>query len=350
VSGRLLAVSVGLACWVAAAASTAHAQANVVFGITDDTARWTWPAFGLQIASLQPIHVGLALKTDCRGSVPPLGIVPPTQPLKVTLLGPGTNDSACLSDSGVAAYARVARMLALENPNIREIQVWNEEDLCWWPCYGAERKPRFQGWFLDKYLDLLAATHDALAGTGVMVLGFGMSPRINDKWSPEALAAGVVGWYASRGWSRPIMDGFAWHPYCNYQTRITNQIVTAFDNVLAPRDDWGSRDRAPVSQPSFSRGLKIWWTETGLDTGAVAGNHGYTGVESGISACAHGSEKDQARRIRQIALLARSDPHVAADFNFLLNDEPNLKFWQTGLYRPDGTAKPALGAFRRAVR
>ena len=63
---------------------------------------------------------------------------------------------------------------------------------CWWPCYGAERKPRFQGLFLDRYLDLLAATHDALAGTGVKVLGFGLSPRIGSKWTASGLAAGIA--------------------------------------------------------------------------------------------------------------------------------------------------------------
>jgi hypothetical protein len=87
-----------------------------------------------------------------------------------------------------------------------------------------------------------------------------------------------------------------------------------------------------------------------LDTGSSAGEHGYTNVESGITSCAHGTEDQQAERVGEVASLARSNPYVAADFNFLLTDQPDLKYWQTGFYRPDATAKPALDAFEKAVR
>jgi hypothetical protein len=331
------------------ATSTARAG-DVVFGIKDDNARWTWPAFAVQVASLQPIQVGVALRTDCHGSVPDLGLIPPTQPVFATLVGPGAKDSPCLADAGIAAYAQAARRLVLRNPNIRELQVWNEEDLCWWPCFGAERTPRFQGWFLDRYLDLLAATHDALEGTGVKVLGFGMSPRINDKWSPDALAAAIVAWYAARSWTRPIMDGFSWHPYCGYGNSITRQIVSAFNRAWDPRSIDGWREGQHFPQPSPARGLKIWWTETGLDTGSVEGEYGYVGIEGGITACGHGTEKAQARRVAEVAKLARANRYIGAAFNFLLNDEPDLRFWQSGLVRPDGSLKPAFGAFRRAIR
>jgi hypothetical protein len=46
---------------------------------------------------------------------------------------------------------------------------------------------------------------------------------------------------------------------------------------------------------------------------------------------------------------ARTSPHVAGAFNFLLYDERDLGRWQSGLVRPDGSPKPAFGAFARAV-
>jgi hypothetical protein len=328
--------------------AVAHAGDDAIFGVIEDGVRWTWPTVELQLAPLHPLEIGVSLHTDCEGSVPSLGMVPPTQPVLVTLLGPGSPRTPCLGAPGVAAYARG---LVRENPNIREIQVWNEVDLCWWPCYGAERKPRFQGVFLDRYLDLLAATHDALAGTGVKVLGFGLSPRIGSKWTASGLAAGIARWYESSGWTRPVMDGFAWHPYCRYEDAVTAQIVSAFDTWVADRiNDPGPVAEYSLPQPTPSQGLKIWWTETGLDTGSSAGEHGYTNVESGITSCAHGTEDQQAERVGEVASLARSNPYVAADFNFLLTDQPDLKYWQTGFYRPDGTAKPALDAFEKAVR
>ena len=339
----------GMVCLLASTATVAHAGADVIYGINDDNARWMWPAFAAQLSPMPPLYVGVALHTDCGGTVPPFGAVHPAQPLLATLLGPGAKNSPCLTDDGIAAYAQVARELVLAYPSIRALQVWNEPDLCWFPCYGAERKPRFQGWFLHRYLDLLAATYDAVAGTGVAVLGFGMSPRIGSKWSPEGLAREVVDWYGATGRTRPVMDGFAWHPYCNYRETTTNRIVAAFDQAWTPRTKRYDLDARPLPQQSPSRGLKIWWTETGLDTGRVAGDHGYTGVEGGITACAHGSESLQARRVAAVARAARTSSFVAADFNFLLTDQANLAYWQTGFYRPDGTSKPALAAFVDAI-
>lgn len=58
---------------------------------------------------------------------------------------------------------------------------------------------RFREGFVDQYLDLLAATRAALAGTGVKVLGFGFSYRIDSKWSPEDIAHAIRSWYNRRG-------------------------------------------------------------------------------------------------------------------------------------------------------
>ena len=44
-----------------------------------------------------------------------------------------------------------------------------------------------------------------------------------------------------------------------------------------------------------------------------------------------------------------SSPYVAGAFNFLLYDERDLSRWQTGLVRPDGSPKPAFGAFAQAA-
>jgi hypothetical protein len=72
-------------------------------------------------------------------------------------------------------------------------------------------------------------------------------------------------------------------------------------------------------------------------------------VSSGISRCAHGSEAEQAVCVQQVLQKARTSPHVAGPFNFLLCDERDRGRWQTGLVRPDGSPKPAFGAFLGAV-
>ena len=50
-----------------------------------------------------------------------------------------------------------------------------------------------------------------------------------------------------------------------------------------------------------------------------------------------------------IALKAKANPLVAADFNFQLADDPNLARWQSGLYYVGGIPKPALWFFRDAI-
>jgi hypothetical protein len=119
---------------------------------------------------------------------------------------------------------------------------------------------RFREGFVDQYLDLLAATRAALAGTGVKVLGFGFSYRSDSKWSPEYIAHAIRSWYNRRGgrafagvgredgewisvrfsghaYPLPIMDGFAYHPYCGWESATTDRIFAALDQLQLPGGD-----------------------------------------------------------------------------------------------------------------
>jgi len=57
----------------------------------------------------------------------------------------------------------------------------------------------------------------------------------------------------------------------------------------------------------------------------------------------------QANRVATIALKARADPLIAADFNFELDDDHNLSRWQSGLCFADGMPKPAYYWFHKAI-
>lgn len=263
-------------------------------------------------------------------------------------------------ESHPAAYAAAARRLIAHHPNVREIQVQNEPDLCssafgfWNMCLppGTARR-RFAGPAFDAYLYELAATHAALAGTGVKVLGFGFSPpwhhtdRGKAWWDASEIAAGIDSWYRKRGgqvvtcvgpregrecvsvrlrgrrYQRPIMDGFAYHPYAGWEDEQTNLI----------HDELAAIDM-PGGAP------ELWWTETGLDT---------VGSMYGCACPWRGSESDQARRVATVLQAAMASPWVAGVFNFLLVDESDPERFQTGLIRPDGTMKPAFDALRMAA-
>jgi hypothetical protein len=57
----------------------------------------------------------------------------------------------------------------------------------------------------------------------------------------------------------------------------------------------------------------------------------------------------QADYYRQALALAYCQPTVKAIFVFHVFDEPDYAGWQSGLYFADGTPKPSLPSFKRAV-
>jgi hypothetical protein len=337
-------VTLGVAAGLMFIAAPAHSAGDAVFGINDDNAfRHHYRGSERLLTGLGNVHVGVWTSPEDHSFWP----IPQSRPVLVQLLG--SPDWA----SRPAAYAAAALRLVRAHPNIRELQVWNEPDLCWFPCAPNGDGFRFREGYVDQYLDLLAATRTALAGTGVKVLGFGFSYRVDEKWSPEDIAHAIRSWYNRRGgrtfagvgreegewisvrfgghaYPFPIMDGFAYHPYCGWESATTDRIYAALDQLQLP----GGTPR-------------LWWTESGFDTESRHG--GYFGVSGGIARCSHGSEAEQAARVQQVMQEARTSRYVAGAFNFLLYDERDLSRWQTGLVRPDGSPKPAFGAFARAV-
>jgi hypothetical protein len=326
-------------------AAPASAGNDVVFGINDDRLTGWWPK---EMVELAPRQVGIWVAPEDAEN--PWPAIPPGVGVLAQLVGAGS------WPTHPGAYAAAARRLVLAHPNVREVQVWNEPDLCWFPCAPRETdfegvtRNRFYGPWLDRYLDLLSATSLALAGTGVKVLGFGMSPRLNAKWAPEALAGEIANWRNEKGgrrhhrriggrdpdgrwhsgvwigkaWDGPLMDGFAYHAYLYWERATTERVWQAL-------------------------GVPIWWTESGMDTVGVAGQHGYFGEVLWLYG-AEGDELQQAQRLAQVVKAAKADPHVAGAFNFLLEDEADLQHWQSGLLRPDLTRKPAFDIWKEVAR
>jgi hypothetical protein len=303
---RVGGTALALATIALGTAPVASGSADVIYGVSDPRFTALWPDMAPKIEPLRPIQVGIWLNYDCEN---PTWRLPASQPLLVTLR------AQCRWPSP-GAYAAATSALVAAHPNIREIQVWNEPDLSWIPRTGE----------LYTYLDLLAATHDALQGTGVKVLGFGFSPV---KPRPKFVALLVRWWYESRHWPRPIMDGYAYHPYWDWDSRYS-----------AVLERWMDKFWEGLPQPSPADGLRFWWTETGMWSSGVPWRDMV------------GTPQQQAARVAAVAQEAYCNPLVAADFNFLLEDEPDGGGWpwKSGLYFIGGKPKPALYAFRDAIR
>jgi hypothetical protein len=327
----------------------ARADRQVIYGVNDSNFARQWSLMAPRIAPLGPIQVGLWVRYSCgaadsdswlvRGLPADLGQVPASQPAMVQLLG--ATSCSPRSNAQRHAYALAARALVLRYRNIRELQVWNEPDLAFW-----------QGTVGD-YVKLLAATHDALRGTGVKLLGPGFSPNglldeANAQMGVDSFAAAVRVFYRThRHYRRSLLDGFAYHPYWGFDRKTTSSVARTLNRL------WQG-----LPQPSPKRGLRFWWTETGAESAINAApatefgpGNGYSGTANYWPPYLHliGDTTFQANRVATLALKARANPLVAADFNFELSDDPNLARWQSGLYYVGGKPKPAFAAFRSAI-
>ena len=102
-----------------------------------------------------------------------------------------------------------------------------------------------------------------------------------------------------------------------------------------------------TGQPVPGRGrVTVWYLEDGFQTVPSAGDGLYSGVETDKHPV---SEAEQAAQLTAAVELAYCQPAVGAFFNFELRDESALSGWQSGLVRPDWSAKPAFVAYFQAI-
>jgi hypothetical protein len=319
---------------------TAQADRKVIYGISDANFTSAWQTMAPRISSLRISQIGVWARYHCaadsddwmvRGIPDDLGNVPESQPVLLTYVG--AVSCTPRSKAERRQYAQALRLLVDLYPNIREVQVWNEPDLdAFW--FGTVRD----------YVRLVAVVHDRLRGTFVRVLGPGFSPggwldARNTNFGLSDLALEVARFYRSSRRTRPLLEGIALHPYWGYGREKT-AMAAAYLNAT-----WKG-----LPQATPRRGLRFWWTETGRDSTPPMCELGlyYDGSDRWRPSTT--SPEDQAARVRMIATRARTDPYVAADFNYELDDDPNLSRWQSGLFYVSGEPKPAFYAFQTAIR
>jgi hypothetical protein len=136
---------------LAAPKPSTPAPTGTVFGVNDDNLRLNWnPARTSALPASNQIGVWIDLSAPDRG----VWDIPADRNVLAQVLG---RASEWAGDPG--KYAGAVRELVLAHPNIREVQVWNEPDLCVFPC--AQRRDRahpssipFRGPTAMRYLDL----------------------------------------------------------------------------------------------------------------------------------------------------------------------------------------------------
>jgi hypothetical protein len=257
-----------------------------------------------------------------------------------------------------ADFAEYCAALVKTFPTVRDVIVGNEPNLntFWAPQFGAGG--------LDLaavgYLDLLARSYDAIkaADPSVRVLGGTLAPRGADRpggsrptQSPTAFIRDLGSAYRASGRKRPLMDAFAFHPYMQASrvpptaSHPTNTSITVADypKLVALLEEAFKG----TAQPSAR--LPIYYTEFGVQTNVPRTKLG-SYSDPGFAGRSDSVGFDlQAAYYRSALALAYCQPTVRGIFIFHTFDEADFAGWQSGLYFADGTPKPSLPAFKRAV-
>jgi hypothetical protein len=257
-----------------------------------------------------------------------------------------------------AAFAEFAAGLVKALPSVHAVVVGNEPNLStfWKPQFGASGRDLAA----VAYTDLLARTYDAIkeADDRVIVLGGALSPRGADRshgsrptHSPTAFIRDLGAAYRASGRDRPLMDGFAIHPYMQFsraspsEKHSANTSITIADypKLVALLDE--------AFRGTAQRGarLPVYYTEFGVQTTVPPAKRSFYSDPESPGRADSVSFATQAAYYRQALALAYCQPTVKGLFIFHTFDEGDYAGWQSGLYFADRTPKPSLDGFRQAV-
>jgi hypothetical protein len=225
----------------------------------------------------------------------------------------GTN-WAPLSGAPFAAFARRA---ALRYPWVKRWLVWNEPNQRRW------LQPTRPDVYVKRLLNpAYAAIHKARPGA---LVGGGVT-------APRAATGGMspIAWIDGMAKAKARLDAYAHNPY------PLNRAETPFTGGCSHCDTitMATLDRlvARVGK-AFGKSKRVWLTEFGYQTNPP---DPWLGV----------SKAKQSLYVSEAALRAFMTPRVDMLIQFLIQDEPELARWQSGVLTADGRAKPSYAALR----
>jgi hypothetical protein len=226
--------------------------------------------------------------------------------------GRGTN-WAPLNGTAFAGFAAAA---AHRYPFVTRWLIWNEPNQRRW------LRPTEPATYVKRLLNpAYAAIHKVLPHA---LVGGGVT-------APRAATGGVspLAWIKGMAAAHAHLDAYAHNPYplsptetpfsggCTHCSTLT---MATLPQLVA---DVGH---------AFGKGKRIWLTEYGYQTDPP---DNFLGV----------SLDQQALYMSEAALRAYAQPRVDMLINYLIQDEPDLARWQSGILTTDGAEKPAYQAF-----
>jgi hypothetical protein len=254
-------------------------------------------------------------------------------------------------------FARFAANMVRRVPTIREYIIGNEPNLnrYWMPQFG----PNGEDVAAPAYVQMLARTYDLMkaADRDVFLIGGSVSPRGIDRpgtgrdtHSPTAFITDMGIAYRAMKRTKPIMDGFSFHPYGeNSSTPPTIEHLAGTSLGLAdyPRlvTLLGKAFNGTAQKGSS---LPIVYDEYGVDSQIPAGKRSFYGGREPATTRPV-SEGVQAAYYDEALKLAACQPTVRGFLIFHVTDETDYNRWQSGVYYADGTAKSSLPLVKRSM-
>jgi hypothetical protein len=279
-------------------------------------------------------------------------------PLSATALG----SSPTARDQFVAFVRKVAQTF----PAVKDYVIGNEpnQPRFWLPQFAGDGKPLSAA----AYLPVLAGSYDALKAVDptITVIGVGLSPRGNDRpkaknnisRSPVRFLRDLGAAYRLSRRTKPLMDELAFHPYPP-PTQPAPDVGYVWPNAGLPNlgrikqalwDAFHGTAQPTVAErgATFLKPLKLDLDEVGWQVAIPPGLAGlYHGAETpGLVLV---DEQTQADYYRETIDLAACDSSVRMLSFFHLVDERDLDRWQSGLFRADGSRRPAYDAVKQTL-
>ena len=268
------------------------------------------------------------------------------------------------TDARVAAFGSYLALLARTYPEVRKFIVLNE------PNEGYFFAPQFRqrrNVSAAVALRALAVGYDRLKAVdpGITVVGLGLSPDGNGVTStaPVRFIKSLGDAYRASGRRKPIMDALAFHVHPRDSRTFGEKTHFTWPNV-GPADL--NRLKQAVwdafhgtAQPTFAetgapglagragaRALRLELAEVAVQVripDSLASR--YTFAENVPVA----SEARQAEAYPALLRYFACDPAVADVLLFLLLDQQDLRRYQSGLLRIDGSKRPSFDSVRNAI-
>lgn len=324
-----------LATALAAAAclpARAAAAPGLLLGVDDDSLKWYSHTYSLvsiyRTLGIGAVRVTLDYPPDRSEHTQLQRIATAGRNVRVVLAVTGSPTAPPLDPPSRDAYCGYIAGVLRRYPFVHDVAIWTEPNSStfWQPQHGA------------------AAAYEALLATCWDVL-HAVQPAAN-VIATSAPHARPGDWYIAigkaeraSGRTSPILDTVGHNAY----PQDSAESPAAHHRHSIDEGDLDRLNRALTR--AFGAVPPVWYLEDGFQT--VPGlSLLYNGAESDRRPV---SETEQATQLSAAVRLAYCQPGVTGFFNFELRDDPSLAGWQSGLLRPDWSAKPAFAAYQHAI-